>query len=286
MGTKKKEEEENKGKKGAKKEVKEPPKPQEQNPEEAINYLTAYDPYNANHEIKFTSPLGLNNEKLLSEVNEFNSETISQGFNALFEKINDKINSNHISNVNDAKIKDQETREEQLSDLDIRLKSLSPRKGKIEVEDYDNRINELEKHEKKLEKHKEDIISKNKKADEDNNKLLEKIDKDFNELKELKEKLLKGMEEQESDKGLEDQFKKFKTSYYDFMIDLDENQMKLKEYLETQPNELLSLNNNYYLSLKPISKGGSYSDREIEYTKGELDKIENELIKKLNKKSP
>ena len=276
---KKKEEEENKGKKGAKKEVKEPPKPQEQNPEEEINYLTAYDPYNATHEIKFDSPLGLSNEKLLSEDNEFNSETITQGFNALFEKINEKINSNHISNVNDAKIKDQETREEQLSDLDIRLKSLSPRKGKIEVEDYDNRLNELEKHEKKLEKHKEDINAKNKKTDEDNNKILEKIDKDFNELKELKEKLLKGMEEQESDKGLEDQFKKFKTSYYDFMIDLDENQSKLSEYLETQPNELLSLNKNYYLSLKPISKGGTYSDREIEYTKGELDKIENDIIK-------
>jgi len=154
-----------------------------------------------------------------------------------------------------------------LSDFDIRLKSLSPRKGKIEVEDYDNRMNELEKHKKKLVKHKEDINTKNKKAHENNNKILEKIDKDFNELKELNQKLLKGMKEQESDKGLEDQFKKFKTSYYDFMKDLEENQMQLKEYLETQPNELLSLNNNYYLSLKPISKGVSYSDREIEYTK-------------------
>ena len=276
---KKKEEEENKGKKGAKKEVKEPPKPQDQNPQEEINYLTIYNPYQATHEIKFDSPLGLSNEKLLSETNEFSTESISQGFKSLFEKINDKINSNHISNINDAKIKDQETREEQLSDLDIRLKSLSPRKGKIEVEDYDNRLNELEKHEKKLAKHKEDIDIKNKKSDEDNNKILEKIDKDFNELKELNEKLLKGMAEQESDKGLEDQYKKFKTSYYDFMIDLDENETKFKEYLETQPNELLSLNNNFLLSLKPISKGGTYSDREIEFTKGELDKLENDVIK-------
>ena len=276
---KKKEEEENKGKKGAKKETKEPPKPQDQNPAEEINYLTVYDPYNASHEIKFNSPLGLSNEKLLSEENEFTTEKITQGFTNLFEKINDKINSNHISNVKDAKLKDQETREEQLSDLDIRLKSLSPRKGKIEVEDYDNRLNELEKHEKKLEKHKEDINTKNKNADEENNKILEKIDKDFNELKELNEKLLKGMEEQESDKGLEDQFKKFKTSYYDFMIDLDDNENKFKEYLETIPNELLSLNKNFLLSLKPISKGGTYSDREIEYTKGELDKLENEVIK-------
>ena len=275
----KKEEEENKGKKGAKKEVKEPPKPQEQNPEEEINYLTVYDPYNAEHVIKFNSPLGLSKEKLLSEENEFSCESITKEFTALFEKINDKINANHISNVNEAKLKDQETREEQLSDLDIRLKSLSPRKGKIEVEDYDNRLNELEKHEKKLEKHKEDINTKNKTADEENNKILEKIDKDFNELKELNEKLMKGMEEQESDKGLEDQYKKFKTSYYDFMIDLEENEINFKEYLETQPNELLSLNNNFLLSLKPISKGGTYSEREIEYTKGELDKLENDVIK-------
>ena len=166
-----------------------------------------------------------------------------------------------------------------MGDLDIRLKSLSPRKGKIEVEDYDRRLNELEKHEKKLEKHKENINAKNKVADEENNKILEKIDKSFNELKELNEKLLKGMEEQESDKGLEDQYKKFKTSYYDFMIDLEDNEEKFKEYLETNPKELLSLNNNYYLSLKPISKGGTYSEREIEYTKGELDKLENDVIK-------
>ena len=130
-----------------------------------------------------------------------------------------------------------------------------------------------------MKKHKENISAKNKVADEENNKILEKIDKDFNELKELNEKLLKGMEEQESDKGLEDQYKKFKTSYYDFMIDLEDNEDKFKEYLETNPNELLSLNNNFYLSLKPISKGGTYSDREIEYTKGELDKLENDIIK-------
>ncbi len=275
----KKEEEENKGKKGVKKEVKEPPKPAEQNPEEQIDYLNAYDPYNANHVVKFNSPISVNNEKLLSEQNDFINENISKGISNLFEKINEKINSNHTSNLNDAHLKDQETREEQLSDLDIRLKSLSPRKGKIEVEEYDKRLNELEKHEKKLEKHKEDINSKNKKTDEENNNLLSKIEKDFNELKDLHDKLSKGMEEQESDKGLEEQYKKFKTSYYDYLIDLDENEIKLKEYSDEHPNELISLNNNYLLSLKPISKGGTYSDREIEFTKGELEKLENETIK-------
>ena len=275
----KKEEEENKGKKGAKKEIKEPQKVTEQNPEEQIDYLNAYDPYNAKHEITFNSPLSLNNEKLLSEQNDFVNDNISKGINDLFQKINEKISANHISNLNEAHLKDQETREEQLGDLDIRLKSLSPRKGKIEVEEYDKRLNDLEKHEKKLEKHKEEITTKNKKTDDENNNLISKIDKDFNGLKDLHEKLTKGMEEQESDKGLEEQYKKFKTSYYDFLIDLEENETKLKEYSDEHPNELISLNNNYFLSLKPISKGGAYSDREIEYTKGELDKLENDVIK-------
>ena len=274
----KKEEEENKGKKGVKKEVKEPPKPVE-NPEEQIDYLNAFDPYNGNHIIKFNSPLSLSNEKMLSEQNDFISDNLSKGINNLFEIINEKINSNHTSNLNDAHLKDQETREEQLGDLDIRLKSLSPRKGKIEVEEYDKRLNELEKHDKKLEKHKEEVNSKNKKTDEENNELLAKIEKDFNELKDLHEKLSKGMEEQESDKGLEEQYKKFKTSYYDYLIDLDENETKLKEYSDDSPNELISMNKNYLLSLKPISKGGTYSDREIEFTKGELEKLENETIK-------
>jgi hypothetical protein len=274
----KKEEEENKGKKGVKKDVKEPPKPTE-NPEEQIDYLNAFDPYNANHIIKFNSPLSLSNEKMLSEQNDFISDNLSKGINNLFEIINEKINSNHTSNLNDAHLKDQETREEQLGDLDIRLKSLSPRKGKIEVEEYDKRLNELEKHDKKLEKHKEEVNSKNKKTDEENSELLTKIEKDFNELKDLHEKLSKGMEEQESDKGLEEQYKKFKTSYYDYLIDLDENETKLKEYSDDSPNELISMNKNYLLSLKPISKGGTYSDREIEFTKGELEKLENETIK-------
>jgi len=103
-------------------------------------------------------------------------------------------------------------REEQLNDLDIRLKSLSPRKGKIEVEEYDPRLNDLQKHEKKLEKQKNDIMEKNKKTDEDDKNLLDKIEKDFNDLKEQNEKLGKGMEEQDSDKGLEEQYKKFRAN--------------------------------------------------------------------------
>ncbi len=70
------------------------------------------------------------------------------------------MKNKHQNNVAEAKVEDDERREEQLNELDIRLKSLAPRKGKSEVEEYDKRLIKLEKHEKKLKKYKEDIIQK------------------------------------------------------------------------------------------------------------------------------
>ena len=84
--------------------------------------------------------------------------------------LKDIIENKHQNNVSEAKVEDDEKREEQLIELDIRLKSLAPRKGKIEVEEYDKRLIKLEKHEQKLKKHKEDIIQK-KKDNEDNKKI-------------------------------------------------------------------------------------------------------------------
>ena len=278
---KKKEEEENKAKGAkAKKDEKPPQKSADPNTnEEEIDYLKIFDPYTTSAEKVFESPKNAQDEKLLSEENSFIPENLIKGLTDLFNKINDKIEANYKSNINDANIKDKEMREEQLNDLDIRLKSLSPRKGKIEVEEYDPRLNDLQKHEKKLEKQKNDIMEKNKKTDEDDKNLLDKIEKDFNDLKEQNEKLGKGMEEQESDKGLEEQYKKFRANYYDFMTDLEENENKLKSYTDVIPKEMLNSNENFLVSLKPISKGGTYSDREIEYTKNELDKLNNDVIK-------
>ena len=245
---------------------------------EDIDYLKAFDPYNTSPEIIFKSPLNSQNEKLLSEKNNFTPGTITQGFTSLFDKIQEKILSNHKSNITDASLKDNETREEQLSDLDIRLKSLPPRKGKIEVEEYDPRLNELEKHQKKLEKQKKDIIEKNNDISNKNNNLLEKIDKEFNDLKDQNEKLGKSMEDQESDSALEEQYKKFKSNYYHFLASLEENDQSLKNYTDIQPKEMLKSNDNFMHSLKLIEKGGTYSQREVDFNKKELEQINNDII--------
>ena len=271
-----KEMEENKGKKKVeKKEVNK----ENQEEEKEIDYLNEFDVYNADTNKNFESPVNSENEKLLSEENDFKEENLTKGLNDLFNMVQENILNRHNDNIEDAKNDDDEKREDQLNDLDIRLKSLAPRKGKIEVDEYDTRLAELEKHDLKLNKHKEDIIQKNEKDNEDNKKLLEDLDNKFNKLKEEYEKLSKGIEEEETSKGLDDKYKKFKTSYYDFISDLNENENLLKEFSEKNPNALMNLNKNYILSLLPISKGGTYSDREIEFTTNELNKLEDETIK-------
>ena len=81
--------------------------------------------------------------------------------------------------IESSKFSDNERREEYLSELDMRLKSLAPRKGKIEVEVYDKRIMEIEKHMMKYEIHTKLVLERNKNDDEGNMKSLEQIDKDY-----------------------------------------------------------------------------------------------------------
>ena len=67
----------------------------------------------------------------------------------LYEMLTNAIVDLYKIKVEEAKNEDTERREEILTELDLRLKLLAPKKGKIEVEEYDKRISELEQIEKK-----------------------------------------------------------------------------------------------------------------------------------------
>ena len=74
------------------------------------------------------------------------------------------------------------------------------------------------------------------------------------------------------------EYKKFKSDYYNFLASLEENNQSLKNYTDTQPKEMLKSNDNFMHSLKTIEKGGTYSQREVEFNKNELDLINNDII--------
>ena len=155
----------------------------------------------------------------------------------------------------------------------MRLKSLAPRKGKIEVEVYDKRIMEIEKHMMKYEIHTKLVLERNKNDDEGNMKSLEQIDKDYQDFNILFEKINKGIEEEQSLKGLEDKYKKFRTSFYEINLKIQENENKIKIFSKSSPENIIYNNKNFIKSLVLFEKGGTYSQSEIEYYDKNIESI-------------
>ncbi len=194
----------------------------------------------------------------------------------------------------------------------MRLKSLAPRKGKIEVEVYDKRIMEIENHMMKYEQHTRAVLERNKSDEESNSKLIEQIDKDYVDLNTLFEKIIKGIgkdqlnsEEEQTPKGLEDKYKKFKTSFYENNLKIQEYDEKLKQYSKTSPESILNSNKNFINSFQlfetdnnsldqskidkksqshhiEIEKKGTYSLLEVEYYKKMVEEIDNIIKQSIN----
>ena len=183
--------------------------------------------------------------------------------------------------IESSKFSDNERREEYLSELDMRLKSLAPRKGKIEVEVYDKRIMEIEKHMMKYEIHTKLVLERNKNDDEGNMKSLEQIDKDYQDFNILFEKINKGIEEEQSLKGLEDKYKKFRTSFYEINLKIQENENKIKIFSKSSPENIIYNNKNFKKSLVLFEKGGTYSQSEIEYYDKMVQEINNLILESM-----
>ena len=183
--------------------------------------------------------------------------------------------------IESSKFSDNERREEYLSELDMRLKSLAPRKGKIEVEVYDKRIMEIEKHMMKYEIHTKLVLERNKNDDEGNMKSLEQIDKDYQDFNILFEKINKGIEEEQSLKGLEDKYKKFRTSFYEINLKIQENENKIKIFSKSSPENIIYNNKNFIKSLVLFEKGGTYSQSEIEYYDKMVQEINNLILESM-----
>ena len=244
------------------------------------NFLEAFNPYEASTLKEFFSPISENGEKLLSEENKFEENFLIKIYSDIFNKLIDRMKDDLKNQIENAKSSDNEKREELLTELDIRLKSLAPRKGKIEVEEYDKRLNEIEKHKEKYSQHITLINQRNKQDNDDCNNLIAGISKEFDELNLLFEKLSKVMDDEASLKSLDDKYKKFKSSYYDLNINQQEAEIKMVTYTKYNPENLINLNKNFLVSLQSFEKGGTYSEGEIIYYDEQINMLNEEKIKK------
>ena len=243
-----------------------------------INILEQFNPYAADSKKVFESPLSIKNTKLLSEDNLFREDYLIEILEKVFDTMTSKIADDLKKFIDKNVILDNEKRENFLTELDLKLKSLAPRKGKIEVEEYDKRLTEIDKHKEKFEAHLKMILERNQKDTESNKALIEEISDSFKIFNQLYEKLFKGMEEETTLKGLEEKQKRFKVSFYELNTFLEEAEEKYLDFSKTNPENLVQLNKNFIMSMHTFSRGGTYSDREEEFYKSQIEKINEEQI--------
>lgn len=246
-----------------------------------IDIISFYNPFDKMQEKLFISPVMKNGMKALTEDNEMNKNNIKDLLVHFKEKICFEIKKDFENLNNQAKQSDFERREDYLSDLDIRLKSINPRKGKLQVEEYDIKHDQITKHKEKFETYKKSILDRNTKDYIDNNKLITKdLNLGINNFKEVFNKIIKNMEDETTLKGLSDKLKKFKSEYYDLVNLIESTEETMDTYSRKNPNKLISLNEGFKSGLIHFDKGGTYSNREIAYYSQLIDDISKNTIVK------
>lgn len=245
-----------------------------------INILEEYNPFQPLEEKIFLSPIMKNMQKALFDDNKLNKEYLFRIINDFKHKILTHIKDECNLMKETSKKIDIERKEDYLSDLDIRLKSINPRKGKIQVEEYDIRVEQIEKHKDKYAAFEKSILDRNNKDNIDNIKEIEDVIMPANNhYLEMFNKLLKSMETENSIKGLNNILKKYKSEHFELENILEKSNEKLNLYSNTNPENLLKLANNFLSAMIHMRRGGTYSTREIQYYTERIENIKNDNIK-------
>ena len=247
---------------------------------ENYDIINAYNPFKDFSDKTFNSPLMFNNDKALYDENEFSKDYISEIIEQYKDKVLTKLKFEYDQFLSSSLENDNIRRDDYLGDLDIRLKSINPRKGKLQVEEYEVRLTQIEKHKEKFASFEKSILDKNNKDLLDNNLLFEKeINPMFEDNSSLFSRLMKSMDEETTIKGINDKLKKYKTEYYEFNSQLEIFEDCLKSYSNNNPNNLILLIEGFIAGMISFDKNGTYSQREIEYYSSLLKNISDNKIK-------
>ena len=243
-----------------------------------------YCPYEAVPDQTFYSPVSLKGSKFLSEINFLTETTLTSNFYKMRDEIFKYIYAKVKEKIEIANTEDTERREEYLEELDIRLKSIAPRKGKIEVEVFDVRVEQIAKHKEKYTLQIMKVIERNEADENEFNSLMLAFTQEFDKLDELYVGLDAGIGAEESVEGLETKFKRFKSSFYDFNSFIEDKKLTLKRLIETNPQHLMKINNNFADSMMTFVNNGTYSEKEVVFYKMQIEAKNEELLRKEIKK--
>lgn len=175
------------------------------------------------------------------------------------------------------RVNNKELIDSNIDELDENLRKQWPRKGKLEVEVYQERKSQITAHNKKYERQIRQCLERHNKSEEMWAYLMEKIEREFEGHDRKQDKIKQNIPECKNLAELQGTSRKERDSIQSFEEKITEITDKLYDIAVAQSDALIKLNSDMLKSCQLFGQGGNYSELEIEWYRKQMDEI-NEML--------
>jgi golgin subfamily A member 4 len=180
------------------------------------------------------------------------------------------------------KVNNKELIDSNIDELDENLRKQWPRKGKLEVEIYQERKSQITAHNKKYERQVRQCLERHNKSEEMWVYLMDTINREFENYFKQQEKLKGNISDCKNLAELQGNSRKERDSVQSFEEKIVEITDKLYDIAVAQSDSLIKLNCDMLKSCQLFEQGGNYSELEVEWYKTQMDEI-NEMLQSFRK---
>ena len=204
-------------------------------------------------------------------------DQIKTFLDCFFGKMFDWISSYKIEVIDKMKGDNKELIDNNMIELDDNLRKQWPRKGKLEVEVYQDRKSQITAHNKKYERQIRQCLERHSKSEEMWGYLVENVNAEFETYGKQQEKIKLGIPDSKNLAELQGISRKERDSIQVFEEKVTELCDKLHDISTGSINTLIKLNNDMLKSCQLFNQGGDYSEREIDWYKNQMSEIDEML---------
>lgn len=200
----------------------------------------------------------------------------------LFEKMFSWISKHKEQYFKQTKVKNKELVDNNIIELDENLRAQWPRKGKLEVEVYQERKSQITAHNKKYERQIRQCLDRHNKSEDMWSFLMESISQEFDKYEKQQDKIKQLIPGCKNLAELQGASMKERDAIQSFEEKINEICDKLYDIAVNQTDVLIKLNNDMLKSCQLFKSGGNYSELEIDWYRKQMDVI-NDMLQNFRK---
>ena len=199
-----------------------------------------------------------------------------------FDKMFSWISKHKEEYFKQTKVKNKDIIDNNIIELDENLRAQWPRKGKLEVEVYQERKSQITAHNKKYERQIRQWLERHNKSEEMWSFLMESMSQEFEKYEKQQDKIKQIIPGCKNLAELQGASRKERDAIQSFEEKINEICDKLFDIAVNQTDLLIKLNNDMLKSCQLFNSGGNYSELEIDWYRKQMDII-NEMLQNFRK---